>query len=220
MAAPFAGATMTGFGGAAATSSASLFTAASLSAPMFTGAFVPTLLTNSAGVASGGGLLASIGTAADAINKYSSIISTGFSGLQAVNAYQRGQFLEQKYKMQAEQVRTEQEIKRLNLLQAANDKTRNILATNASNVASGFSSGVSGFDGSIKLVTKKNEERYLRDISALEFNSTSSELFQDAQMSLLASAGDEAVRGSKYDALRHIGNAYNIYNQTRVPSNG
>jgi len=218
MAAPFAGATMTGLGGAAATSSASLFTAAAVSAPIAATTASMMMSPGIISAGSSGGLLAGIGTAADAINKYSSIISTGFSGLQAVNAYQRGQFLEQKYKMQAEQVRTEQEIKRLNLLQAANDKTRNILATNASNVASGFASGVSGFDGSIKLVTKKNEERYLRDISALEFNSTSSELFQDAQMSLLATAGDEAVRGSKYDALRHIGNAYNIYNQTRVPT--
>lgn len=216
MAAPFAGATMTGLGGAAATSSASLFTAASLSAPMFTGAFVPTLLTNSAGVASGGGLLAGIGTAADAINKYSGIISTGFSGLQAVNAYQRGQFLEQKYKMQAEQVRTEQEIKRLNLLQAANDKTRDLLATNASVIAAGSAGGVSGFDGSVKLIARKNEEIALRDLSKLEFNDTSSQLFQDAQMSLLATASDEAVRGSKYDALYHIGNAYTMYNKTRV----
>ena len=167
-------------------------------------------------VGSSGGLLAGIGTAADAINKYSGIISTGFSGLQAVNAYQRGQFLEQRYKMQAEQVRTEQEIKRLNLLQAANDKTRELLATNASVIAAGSASGVSGFDGSIKLIARKNEEIALRDLSKLEFNNTSSQLFQDAQMSLLTTASDEAVRGSKYDALYHIGNAFTMYNKTRV----
>jgi hypothetical protein len=120
--------------------------------------------------------------------------------------------------MQAEQTRVDQEIKRLNTLKAANDKTRNLLAVNASVLASGFANGVSGLDGSVALVTKKNEERYLRDISTLEFNETSSELFQDAQMSLLAAAGDEAVRGSKFDALYHIGNAYKIYNDTRVPT--
>ena len=114
-------------------------------------------------------------------------------------------------------MRVEQEINRLNILRAANDKTRNLIATNASVLATGFSAGVSGFDGSVKLVTRKNEERYLRDLSVLEFNETSSELYQDAQSSLLAAAGDEAVRGSKFDALYHIGNAYNIYNKTKVP---
>jgi len=165
----------------------------------------------------GGGLLAGFGTAFDVFNKYSGLISTGFSGLQAVGAYQRGQYIEQQYKMQAEQMRVEQEINRLNILRAANDKTRNLLATNASVLATGFAAGVNGFDGSVKLVTKKNEERYLRDLSVLEFNETSSELYQDAQSSLLAAAGDEAVRGSKFDALYHLGNAYNIYNKTKVP---
>jgi len=213
---PFAGASMTGFGAAAATSGASLFSAAAISAPIASvtsSAMMNPLIMNPGG----GGLLAGFGTAFDVMNKYSGLISAGFSGLQSIGAYQRGQYIEQQYEMQAEQMRVDQEIKRLNFLKAANDKTRNLLAANASTVASGFANGVNGLDGSVKLVTKKNEERYLRDISTLEFNETSSELFQDAQSSLLAAAGEEAVRGSKFDALAHIGNAYNIYNQTRVP---
>jgi len=209
---PFAGATMTGMGGAAATAG----TVAAVSAPI--ASVGASMMMNPAIISpGGGGLLAGFGTAFNVMNKYSGLISAGFSGLQAVGAYQRGQYLEQQYKMQAEQVRVEQEINRLNILRAANDKTRNLIATNASVLATGFSAGVSGFDGSVKLVTRKNEERYLRDLSVLEFNETSSELYQDAQSSLLAAAGDEAVRGSKFDALYHIGNAYNIYNKTKVP---
>ena len=209
----------TAFGGsmAAATATApALMSAAAVTAPM--ASVGASMMMNPAIISpGGGGLLAGFGTAFDTFSKYSNIISTGFSGLQAVGAYQRGQYIEQQYEMQAEQMRVDQEIKRLNFLKAANDKTRNLLAANASTVASGFANGVNGLDGSVKLVTKKNEERYLRDISTLEFNETSSELFQDAQSSLLAAAGEEAVRGSKFDALAHIGNAYNIYNQTKVP---
>ena len=209
---PFAGATMTGFGGAAATAG----TVAAISAPI--ASVGASMMMNPAILSpGGGGLLAGFGTAFETFNKYSNIVAMGFSGLQAVGAYERGQYLEQQYKMQAEQMRVEQEINRLNILRAANDKTRNLIATNASVLATGFSAGVSGFDGSVKLVTRKNEERYLRDLSVLEFNETSSELYQDAQSSLLAAAGDEAVRGSKFDALYHIGNAYNIYNKTKVP---
>lgn len=212
----FKGATMVGMKGAASTAGASLFSAAAAAPVAKIGA---SMMMNPAIMSpGGGGLLAGFGTAFDVMNKYSNLMSVGFSGLQAVGAYQRGQYLEEQYKMQAEQTRVDQEIKRLNILKAANDKTRNLLAVNASVLASGFANGVSGLDGSVALVTKKNEERYLRDISTLEFNETSSELFQDAQMSLLAAAGDEAVRGSKFDALSHIGNAYNIYNKTKVPT--
>lgn len=211
----------TAFGAGAATSMATapaLLSAAAVSAPI--ASVGASMMMNPAILSPGGagGLLGGFGTAFDVMNKYSGLISTGFSGLQAVGAYNRGQYLEQQYEMQAEQMRADQEINRLNLLRAANDKTRNLLAVNASTLAAGFANGVNGFDGSVKLVTKKNEERYLRDISALEFNSRSSELFQDAQSSLLAAAGDEAVRGSKFDALYHIGNAYKIYNDTRVPT--
>jgi hypothetical protein len=210
----------TAFGATATASMATapaLLSAAAVSAPI--ASVGASMMMNPAILSpGGGGLLASFGTAFDVMNKYSGLISTGFSGLQAVGAYNRGQYLEQQYEMQAEQMRADQEINRLNLLRAANDKTRNLLAVNASTLAAGFANGVNGFDGSVKLVTKKNEERYLRDISALEFNSRSSELFQDAQSSLLAAAGDEAVRGSKFDALYHIGNAYKIYNDTRVPT--
>lgn len=212
----FKGATMVGMKGAAATAGTSLFSAAAVAPVAKVGASMmmnPAIMTPG-----GGGLLAGASTVLNTMNKYSGLISTGFSGLQAVGAYNRGQYLEQQYKIQAEQMRADQEINRLNLLRAANDKTRNLLAVNASTLAAGFANGVNGFDGSVKLVTKKNEERYLRDISALEFNSRSSELFQDAQSSLLAAAGDEAVRGSKFDALYHIGNAYKIYNDTRVPT--
>jgi len=210
----------TAFGAGAATSMATapaLLSAAAVSAPI--ASVGASMMMNPAILSPGGagGLLGGFGTAFDVMNKYSGLMSVGFSGLQAVGAYQRGQYLEEQYKMQAEQTRVDQEIKRLNILKAANDKTRNLLAVNASVLASGFANGVSGLDGSVALVTKKNEERYLRDISTLEFNETSSELFEDAQMSLLAAAGDEAVRGSKFDALYHIGNAYNIYNKTKVP---
>jgi len=210
---PFAGATMTGMGGAAATAG----TVAAISAPI--ASVGASMMMNPAILSpGGGGLLAGFGTAFDLYNKYSGLISAGFSGLQAVGAYNRGQYIEQQYQLQAEQMRVDQEINRLNILRAANDKTRELIATNASVLTTGFAAGVNGLDGSVKLVTKKNEERYLRDLSALEFSSMSSELFEDAQYSLLNAAADRAVNGSKFDALYHIGNAYSIYNQTKVPT--
>lgn len=221
----FQGATMAGFGGAAATSGATLFSSAMLPS-MFTGSFISPLLTNSAGVGTGlfssftggGGLLSQIGTAADALNKYSGLISGGMSIMQGVGAYNRGKILEAQYDIQSEQVRNEQEIKRLNLIKDANDKARALLAANGSAFAYGYAGGVNAFDGSVALVTKKNEERYLRDLSTLEFNQQASENFQVAEMSLLQQAGDISNLGSKIDALGYIGSGFKMLEQTRVPT--
>ena len=86
---PFAGATMTGFGGAAATAG----TVAAISAPI--ASVGASMMMNPAILSpGGGGLLAGFGTAFETFNKYSNIVAMGFSGLQAVGAYQRGQYLE------------------------------------------------------------------------------------------------------------------------------
>ena len=166
----------------------------------------------------GGGLLASATSLYNTVQPYMSLVSAGTSVLQAVNAYQRGQFMESQYKIQSLQTQAQQEINRLNLIKEANDKARRLLAINASTVATGFARGVNAFDGSVKLIAQKNEEAYLRDISTLEFNQQSSQYFQDAQMSMLSAAGDEAVRGSKFDAMYYIGNAVKLYDDTRVPT--
>lgn len=214
-AAPFAGATMTGFGGAAATGA----TMAAVSAPI--ASVGASMMMNPAIISpGGGGLLASATSLYKTVQPYMQLASVGTSLLQAVNSYQRGQYLESQYKMQALQTQAKEEINRLNLLKEANDKARRLLAANASSVATGFARGVNAFDGSVKLIAQKNEEAYLRDISTLEFNSQSSQYFQDAQMSLLYAAGDEAVRGSKFDALYHLGSAVKLYEDTRLPTYG
>ena len=170
--------------------------------------------------ASTGGLLGGIGSAFETMKSFSGLISAGTSVLQGVNAYRRGQFMEETYRIQTEQMRAQQEINRLNLLKDANDKTRRLMAINASALTTGYARGVNALDGSVKLVRTKNEERYVRDLSTLEFNQRSSVYFEDAQASLLAAAGDESVRGSKFDALNHLGSAIKLMEESRVPTYG
>lgn len=212
----------TAFGAGAATSMATapaLLSAAAVSAPM--ASFGASMMMNTAGLSgSAGGLLGGIGGAFETVKSFSGLISTGTSLLQGVNALRRGDFMENQYKMQSLQMQAQQEINRLNLIKDATEKARRLMAINASALATGYARGVNALDGSVKLVRTKNEERYVRDLSTLEFNQQSSQYFQDAEASLLAAAGDEAVRGSKFDALYHLGSAVKLMEESRIPTYG
>jgi len=213
----------TAFGAGAATSIAAapaLTAATAVAAPIALSSasmMMNPLIMNPAGA---GGLLGGIGGAFQTIQSFSGLISAGTSVLQGISSLQRGRFMESQYEIQSLQMQAQQEINRLNLIKDANEKARRLMAINASALASGYSRGVNALDGSVKLVRTRNEERYVRDLSALEFNQQSSQYFQDAQSSLLAAAGDEAVRGSKFDAIYHLGSAVKLMEESRIPTYG
>ena len=98
---PFAGATMTGFGGAAAT------TAATSALTMGASSFVPTLLTASTGIPVSGGLLGGITSAYQMIKPYTGLLSAGTSVLQGINALSQGSMLQSQYDLQAQQIQAQ-----------------------------------------------------------------------------------------------------------------
>jgi len=204
------------FGGAMAASTAmtpALLSAAAVAAPMAAvGSFSPALI----GGGGGAGFFGSLSSVYNAVKPFTSLISAGTSVLQGIGALQQGQAMKQQYKMQALQIESQNEINRLNWITDANERTRRIMAVNASAIASGYARGVSGLDGSVKLLTQTNEKDYLRDIQRAEFNQDSSDNFASAEASLLRTAGDVAVSGSKFEALGYVGSAYKLFEESKV----
>tara|TARA_R110000787_G_scaffold280402_1_gene391118 strand:- start:4 stop:660 length:657 start_codon:yes stop_codon:yes gene_type:complete len=213
MAVPFAGATMTGFGGAAAAAAATS-TMATIGA-----SFVPTLLTASTGIPAGG-FFSGLASAYQAVKPYTSILSAGSSVLQGIGAYRQGQAMQSQYDLQSLQVQAQNEITRLNWINDATDRTRRLMAANASALARGYAGGVSGLSGSVKLITKTSEEDYIRDMQMAEFNQESSDNFASAESALLRTAGKTAISGSKFEALGYIGSAVKLFEESKVPSYG
>jgi len=168
------------------------------------------------GVPSSLGFFGSLSSVYNAVKPFTSLISAGTSVLQGIGALQQGQAMKQQYKMQALQIESQNEINRLNWITDANERTRRIMAVNASAIASGYARGVSGLDGSVKLLTQTNEKDYLRDIQRAEFNQDSSDNFASAEASLLRTAGDVAVSGSKFEALGYVGSAYKLFEESKV----
>ena len=199
--------TMTSF---AATTAATAATTAYVS-------YVPTLLTASQGISVGGGLMGTIGSIANTIAPYAGVISSLSSGAQAYNAYNTGQTLQSSYDLQATQVLAQAEVDRLNRIEDSRDRLQRLRAINASALTQGYARGVNGLDGSVKLIMKENEKEYIREMQMAEFNESTSIGFANAEASLLAQAGDSAVRGSKVEALGYLGSAAKIFAETRIP---
>lgn len=182
--------------------------------------FVPMAMTTAGALGSTGGLLAGLSSAYQAVKPFTSILSAGSSLLQGVGAYRQGQAMDAQYKMQSLQVQAQNEVTRLNWINDATEKARRLMAVNASAIAGGYARGVSGLDGSVKLITQKNEEEYIRDMQIAEFNQTSSDNFASAESSLLRTAGRTAITGSKFEALGYIGSAAKLFEESKVPSYG
>ena len=182
--------------------------------------YTPTLLTGFAGgaILPSAGLMGTIGGIVNAVSPYAGLLSSLSSGAQAYNAYDTGQTLQGSYDLQATQVLAQAEVDRLNRMEDSRDRLQRLRAINASALAAGYAGGVNGLDGSVKLIMKENEKEYIREMQMAEFNESTSTGFANAEASLLAQAGDSAVRGSKVEALGYLGSAAKIFAETRIPT--
>lgn len=195
---------------------------AALSTTALSSIATPTIFTTAAsaggGLLSGFSLLDTVQNVYQTIKPFSDVIAAGTQVLQGISTYRQGQFMKEAYKVQTEQMRLQQEVNRVNNIKRMNERMRQLLEDNASNVAMGFARGVDSLDGSLKLIAKKNTDAYLRDLSSLQFNNQTSSTFENAEAALLATASDSAVMGSKFDALTKIGSAIKMYSDTRTPA--
>lgn len=140
------------------------------------------------------------------------IAAFALQAASAVQSLQQGQAQKEMYKLQAAQTRLKSEREALQYEQAANDTYRKLAMTNANAAARGFSGGIQGFSGSAKLIQQVNETRAGRDINILESNKKFGLSFGDIQANILQDAGDQAVRGSYFDAAAKLGTAVYMYN--------
>lgn len=150
------------------------------------------------------------------------IASAALTAASAVQSIQQGKAQKTAYELQAQQVQLKAQREALQYEQAATETYRKLAMTNANAAARGFAGGVSGFSGSAKLVQQVNETRAGRDISVLEENKKMGLSFGEIQTNILKDAGDQAVRGSYFDAASKLGTAIYMYNyqaplQTKAP---
>lgn len=134
-------------------------------------------------------------------------IAAGSSVMSAFSTIQAGKAQKSMYELQARQAQLKAQRDALQYEQQANQVLERLLANNASAAAKGFAGGVSGFSGSAKLIQERNERVAGRDVAIMQEGAKSAQSFGEIQSNMLREAGDQAVRGSYFDAFAKLGEA-------------
>lgn len=145
-------------------------------------------------------------------------VAIASSVLSAVGSIQQGKQQKEMFKLQAAQADLKSRRDALQYEQQANQVLERLLSTNATAAAKGFAGGVSGFSGSAKLIQERNERVAGRDVAIMQEGAKSALSFGEIQANMLREAGDQAVRGSYFDAISKLGTAAYMYDQTSTGS--
>ena len=145
-------------------------------------------------------------------------VAIASSVLSAVGSIQQGKQQKEMFKLQASQSELKGKRDALQYEQQANQVLERLLANNATAAAKGFAGGVSGFSGSAKLIQERSERVAGRDVAIMQEGAKSAQSFGEIQANMLREAGDQAVRGSYFDAIAKLGTAAYMYDQTSTGS--
>lgn len=142
--------------------------------------------------------------------------STAFS---VYSSYQQGQSQKAMYKLQGLQAEAEGERKALQYEQRANDTLRNLNRSLSANVASRFAGGVSGLDGSAKLIDQISTQDAARDIMFDVSNARNAILGGQTQADIYDASGSIAQQSGLLDAGVKLGEAaYKFYQTSGTPT--
>lgn len=174
---------------------------------------VPTLLTNSAGIAPGL-------TASGVFSGLSSIANpfmTGLSVLQGIGAYRTGQYKSAMADIEGERVRVEAATKEVKAIEDANRLRLRLLSMNSTAVANAAAGNVESNSGSAKKLQQINEAYARKDLARLDVLQSSYKTFGDVQSELFALSGDEYQTQGSIGFLSGIGQAMYINNKFGTP---
>lgn len=218
---PFAGATMTGFGGAAATAG----TMAAVSAPI--AAVGSSMMMNPAILSPGGtGFFSTLGSSiSNVLNR--PLLSTDLfgditlkqagyfasSGLSMIQSIRQGQIMKSQYQIQEAQTLADMDIKRANAAIAATERLRKLQQIQGSVITNAYARGVSGLDGSALLTQIVNDQQYGQDYKLDLFNLNNIITTGMVNKEAYKTAGREAVTSSILDAGIKLGEAAYSYDK-------
>jgi len=151
------------------------------------------------------------GTTALALPSLSTSLMVGTSLLSAYQSYQQGQAQKAMYGIEAIQAQAEAERKSLEYELRANDTLKELRRRLAANVASKFSGGVSGLDGSAALVDAISSREAGRDLQFDYINARNAILTGDTNASIADTSGQIAAQSGLLNAGIKLGESAYMY---------
>lgn len=164
---------------------------------------IPTLLTNSAGIAPG---LTASGVLGG-LSSYANPLMMGLSALQGINSYRQGQYRSSMAEVQQLQAVAESELKQVQAVEKGNETMRRLLAMNATVVANGAAGNIDPTSGSARVLQEVNEAYAAKDLKKLEAYQRSYKTYGDVQSEMFALAGDEYETQGTVGFLTGVGQA-------------
>lgn len=204
---PFAGATMTGFGGAAATA------AATSAATMTTAGVMSSMMMNpvimNPGV--GGGLLGSTGFLSS-LGPMDALMGIS-SGLSFVQGIRQGEMMKNQYKMQELQTLAQMETDKFNAVKESMDRFDRLQRIQAANLTQSYTGGVSGLDGSALLNQIVSDQEYGEDYKIDLMNIDRIASAGNVNADIYGAAASRAPTDALLDASAKLGTAAYTYSK-------
>jgi transcription-repair coupling factor (superfamily II helicase) len=136
------------------------------------------------------------------------VASTVMSASQSIS---QGKSQKAMYDLQAKQTQADSARKALQYEERANETLRKLNTNNAAIVARGYAGGVSGLEGSSKLMQTVNTMYAGKDYSTDLSNAANAMLSGNAQADIYGTSGDIAMRGGILDAATKLASgAYSV----------
>ena len=141
------------------------------------------------------------------------------TALSVEQSIQQGKSQKAMYKLQSLQAQAEGERKALQYEQRANDTLRNLRRSLSANMASRFAGGVSGLDGSAKLIDQISTQEAARDMMFDVSNAKNAILGGQTQADIYDVSGSIAQQSGLLDAGVKLGEAaYKYYQVSATPT--
>ena len=187
-------------------------------APVATASFVPTLLTASQGISTGGLLSSfSLSNLLPTLEKASPFLYWGSQAFGTAATISGANFQSNIYDLQNLQLQANINMKKLNYEQESIEKLRKLKRINAANLARAYSGGVSGLDGSTKLLEVVSGQEYGKDYGTALAQFRTDMVNGNIQSNIYQTAGQEVINGAYLDAAAKLGNAAYMYSRIGGP---
>lgn len=187
-------------------------------APLATASFVPTLLTASKGIQAGGLLSSfSLSNLLPTMEKLSPLLYWGSQGLGAASTIRSGNFQSNIYELQNLQLQANIKMKQLNYEQDSIERLKRLKRINATNLARAYGGGVSGLDGSTKLLETVSGQEYSKDYGTALAQFRTDMISGNIQSNIYQMSAQEVVNGAYLDAAAKLGNAAYMYSRIGGP---
>lgn len=183
-------------------------------APVATASFVPSLLTASQGISTGGLLSGfSLTKLLPTMEKISPFLYWGSQALGTASSISGANFQSNIYDLQNLQLQANMSMKKLNYEQESIEKLRKLKRINAANLARAYSGGVSGLDGSTKLLETVSGQEYAKDYGTALAQFRTDMVSGNIQSNIYQTAGQQVINGAYLDAAAKLGNAAYMYSR-------